>query len=72
MRAGATGTSRCVRCGMGEAVTLIFTGPPRFYVGRVQILGIKDERLTSLAEYGTQLQPGTAFTAASVPAGPSR
>jgi outer membrane protein insertion porin family len=53
----------------GQAVTLIFTGPPRFYVGRVQILGIKDERLTSLAEYGTQLQPGTAFTAAAVPAG---
>ncbi len=53
----------------GEAVTLIFVGPPRFYVGRVQILGIKDERLTSLAEYGTKLQPGTAFTAAAVPAG---
>ena len=53
----------------GDAVTLIFTGPPRFYVGRVQILGLKEDRLTSLAEYGTQLNPGTAFTAAAVPAG---
>jgi outer membrane protein insertion porin family len=53
----------------GDAVTLIFEGPPRLYVGRVQILGIKDERLASLAEYGTKLTPGTAFTDASVPAG---
>ena len=53
----------------GNAVTLIFTGPPRFYVGRVQILGLKEDRLTSLAEYGTKLDPGTAFTAAAVPAG---
>ncbi|RXH57022.1 hypothetical protein GRAN_0332 [Granulicella sibirica] len=53
----------------GDSVTLIFAGPARFYVGRVQILGIKEERLASLAEYGTKLDPGTAFTAASVPAG---
>ena len=53
----------------GQAVTLIFTGPPRFYVGRVQILGLKEDRLTSLAEYGTKLDPGTAFTATGVPAG---
>jgi outer membrane protein insertion porin family len=53
----------------GGAVTLIFTGPPRFYVGRVQIVGIKDDRLTSLAEYGTKLDPGTAFTETAVPAG---
>ncbi len=53
----------------GEAVTLIFEGPPRYYVGRVRIVGIKDERLTSLSEYGTKLDPGTAFTDAAVPAG---
>ena len=53
----------------GNTVTLIFVGPPRFYVGRVQILGIRNERLTSLAEYGTKLDPGTAFTEAAVPAG---
>ena len=53
----------------GDAVTLIFTGPPRYYVGRVQILGLKEDRLSSLAEYGTKLDPGTAFTASAVPAG---
>lgn len=53
----------------GDTVTLIFEGPARLYVGRVQILGIKNERLASLAEYGTKLTPGTAFTEASVPAG---
>jgi len=53
----------------GDTVSLIFEGPPRLYVGRVQVLGIKNDRLTSLAEYGTKLTPGTAFTEASVPAG---
>jgi outer membrane protein assembly complex protein YaeT len=42
-------------------VTLIFAGLPRYYVGRIQINGITDDRLTSLVEYGTNLNPGTAF-----------
>ena len=58
---------RAVR--QADAVTLVFEGPPRFYVGRVQILGIREDRLASLAEYGTKLDPGTAFTTAAVPAG---
>jgi outer membrane protein insertion porin family len=53
----------------GDSVTLVFEGPARLYVGRVQIIGIRNERLSSLAEYGTKLTPGTAFTKASVPAG---
>jgi outer membrane protein insertion porin family len=46
----------------GDGVTLIFVGVARYYVGRVQITGVKDDRLTSLLEYGTKLNPGTAFT----------
>ena len=45
----------------GNAMTLIFTGPPRYYVGRVTIEGVKNERLTSLLEFATKLSPGTAF-----------
>ena len=50
-------------------VTLIFGGTARYFVGRIAIVGIKAERLTSLLEYATQLQPGTPFTAAMVAAG---
>ncbi len=46
----------------GTGIALIFAGIARFYVGRVQINGIEEDRLTSLVEYGTQLNPGTAFT----------
>jgi len=53
----------------GNGVTLIFAGTPRHFVGRVVILGVKDERLSSLLEYATQLQPGTAFTDAAIGAG---
>ncbi len=45
-----------------NGVTLIFAGIARYYVGRVQINGLQEDRLTSLVEYGTQLNPGTAFT----------
>jgi outer membrane protein insertion porin family len=50
----------------GKGVTLIFAGIPRYYIGRVQIDGIKEDRLSSLVEYGTQLNPGTGFTNAEV------
>ena len=53
----------------GDVVTLIFAGPPRFYVGRVTIEGVKSERLTALLEYATKLTPGTALTQAAIPAG---
>src|SRR5207245_11299326 len=43
----------------GDAVTLIFTGVPRYYVGRVTIDGVKNARLTSLLELATKLAPGT-------------
>ena len=45
----------------GTGLSLTFAGTPRYYVGRVQIDGINDDRLTSLVEYGTNLDPGSAF-----------
>jgi outer membrane protein insertion porin family len=53
----------------GDAVTLIFTGVPRYYVGRVTIDGVKNDRLASLLEFATKLSPGTAFTESQVTAG---
>jgi outer membrane protein insertion porin family len=51
----------------GNSVTLIFTGAPRYYVGRVEIDGVKDDRLASLLEYSTNLNPGTPFMDSAVP-----
>ena len=53
----------------GDAVTLIFAGSPRYYVGRVTIEGVKSDRLSSLLEYATKLTPGTALTSSAVPGG---
>ena len=50
----------------GDAVRLIFVGVPRYFVGRVSIVGVKDERLASLLEYATKLQPGTNFSDAMI------
>jgi len=47
-------------------LTLIFAGIPSYYVGRIQINGVKQERLASLLEFGTRLDPGTPFTNAEV------
>ena len=68
----ATGRYRTisVRAGRtGDGVTLIFAGVARFYVGRVQVNGVKTDQLTSLLEYGTKLDPGAPFTNAQVAAG---
>ena len=46
----------------GDSVVLIFAGVPRFYVGRVQINGVKEDRLASLLEYGSELNPGAPYT----------
>ena len=43
------------------AVTLVFAGVPRYYVGRIAVGGVKEDRLASLLEYGTNLNPGTPF-----------
>jgi len=53
----------------GDTVRLIYTGTVRYYVGRVTILGVKSERLTSLLEFATKLEPGTAFNESALQAG---
>ena len=52
----------------GDTVAVTFGGVPRYYVGRIQVDGIKEDRLASLVEYGTNLNPGTAFTPSDVEA----
>jgi len=52
-----------------DGVTLIFDGPPRLYVGRVTIVGVKNDQLTSLLEFATKLSPGTAFKESQLAAG---
>jgi outer membrane protein insertion porin family len=51
-----------------SGIALVYAGIPRYYVGRVQIDGVKSERLVSLLEFATKLEPGTAYTEAQVPA----
>jgi outer membrane protein assembly factor BamA len=53
----------------GDAVTLIFTGTERYYVGRVTIVGVKSDRLASLLEFATKLSPGTAFSEPQIEVG---
>ncbi len=62
---------RAVQNGAGSSggLTLVFAGTPRYYVGRVVILGVKNERLTSLLEFGSKLEPGTAFRKGALEAG---
>ncbi len=55
--------------GTDGGVTLTFDGTPRYFIGRVLIQGVPTERLTSLLEYATQLQPGLPFTNSQVKAG---
>jgi outer membrane protein assembly factor BamA len=66
----ATGRYRNIRVDcerQGDDVRLIFVGVPRYFVGRVSIVGVKEERLASLLEFATKLQPGTDFTDAMIP-----
>jgi len=51
----------------GNGLTLIYAGVPRYYVGRVEIDGIAQERLASLLEFATKLDPGTPFSEPQIP-----
>lgn len=53
----------------GGGVTLTFAGVPRFFVGRVAVRNVKSDRLSSLLEFATKLDPGTPFSPNQVPAG---
>jgi outer membrane protein insertion porin family len=52
----------------GGSFVLIYAGVPRYYVGRVTVHGVQSERLSSLLEFATRLDPGTAYTDAELPA----
>ncbi|MBS1822503.1 MAG: BamA/TamA family outer membrane protein [Acidobacteria bacterium] len=58
-------TVRAVRSDGG--MTLIFAGTPRYYVGRVTITGVRNDRLSSLLEYATKLSAGAVYTDSSIP-----
>ncbi len=46
----------------GNNVSIIFSGVPRLFVGRVNVDGVKDDRLAAVLESATQLQAGTAYS----------
>ncbi len=46
----------------GDAVTVIFTGEARVFIGRVIVTGVKDDRLTSQLERATKLDAGTTYS----------
>jgi outer membrane protein assembly factor BamA len=46
----------------GDSVTIVFTGVPRLFVGRVNVEGVKDERLDAVLDSATQLQAGTPYS----------
>ena len=51
-----------------EGLVLTYAGVPRFYVGRVSIVGVSSDPLTSLLEFATKLDPGTPYTETEIPA----
>jgi outer membrane protein assembly complex protein YaeT len=55
--------------GPDGGVALTFDGTPRYFIGRIRIQGVKSERLTSLIEASTALQPGLPFTNTQVRTG---
>jgi outer membrane protein assembly factor BamA len=46
----------------GDNVSIIFSGVPRLFVGRVKVDGVKDDRLAAVLQSATQLQAGTAYS----------
>ena len=46
----------------GDNVSIMFSGVPRLFVGRVDVDGVKDDRLASVLQSATQLQPGTGYS----------
>jgi outer membrane protein insertion porin family len=52
----------------GSSVTLIFAGTARYFVGRISIQGVSSDRLSSLLEFSTKLDPGTSYVPSALPA----
>jgi outer membrane protein assembly factor BamA len=45
-----------------DGVHLTFAGTPRFFIGTVNLTGVRDDTLTSLLSHASKLDPGTAFS----------
>lgn len=50
----------------GDSVTIIFHGTQQFFLGRVTVDGLKDDRLNSLLQRATRLNAGTRYTDAKI------
>ncbi len=46
----------------GDEVTIIFAGEARLFVGRVQVAGVKSDRLSSQLVRASKMEPGTVFS----------
>ncbi|QNI33619.1 BamA/TamA family outer membrane protein [Alloacidobacterium dinghuense] len=45
----------------GDAVTIIFSGVPNLFIGRITVNGINNERLSGVLERSTRMNAGTVF-----------
>jgi len=52
----------------GNEVSINFSGVPRLFLGRVNVEGVKDDRLDAVLDSATQLQAGTAYSESKVAA----
>ena len=50
----------------GNGAALVYSGQPQYFVGRVTIEGVRSERLASLLEFATRLEPGVPFAKGSL------
>jgi outer membrane protein insertion porin family len=50
----------------GNEVSIIYSGVPRIFIRRVNVNGVKNDRLAAILQGSTQLQAGTAYTPAKV------
>jgi outer membrane protein insertion porin family len=46
----------------GDEVTIIFTGEPRMFLGRIAVEGVQDDKLSSQIVRASKLNPGTPFS----------
>jgi outer membrane protein assembly factor BamA len=46
----------------GDSVSIVFSGSPRLFIGRVNVDGVKDDRLAAILQSATQLLPGAGFS----------
>ena len=50
----------------GDEITLIFTGEPRMFLGRITVVGVKEDKLASQMVRASKLNAGTVFNQAKV------